>query len=344
MNFTPVETKVLNRIQKDFPAVPDPLAAMADELSIPAPDFMATVSDLKTRKIIRTISGIFNADRLGYVSVLVAFSLEESGIERAALAINAHPGVSHNYLRDHRFNIWFTLASESDKQLEQAIGILAGQSGAKDYIILRNERLFKIGLMLGIGDDVRTGTDAPSGPAPKTALALRPLTVEEKETVRLLQNDLPLEPDPFIKLIRKSGSAIEPDAFIACYNNLKRDGFLRRYSAVLRHREAGYRSNAMTVWKPGDPSEMESMAKIFLESPMISHLYLRTVYPGRWEYPLFAMIHAHTDDELNNVIQELSEKSGIRDYLVLRSLREFKKERVVYFSPQFSEWEKQAVL
>jgi siroheme decarboxylase len=344
MNFTPVETRVLNRVQKDFPAVPDPMLAMAEELTIPEHDFLSALRDLKQRGIVRTISGIFNADRLGFVSTLIAFCVDEQDLERAAASINAHPGVSHNYQRDHHYNIWFTLAAESNDRLEQTVKILAEQSGAKDYIILRNEKLFKIGLLLSIGDEIQTGHGEGQRTASAETPARRTLSGEEKEAVRILQKDLPLETDPFSILIKTNNSTIRLDTFMSCFRNLKQDGILRRYSAVLRHREAGYRANAMTVWKPRDGADMERVVKFFHDSHLISHLYLRTLYPGKWDYPLFAMIHARTDDDLRNSIEELSVKSGIDDYLILRSLKEFKKERVVYYSPQFTEWERQAGL
>lgn len=344
MNFTPVETKVLNRVQKDFPVVPDPLRAMAGELAIPAEDFIAAVRDLKQRGIVRNISGIFNADRLGFVTTLVAFTVQEKDLDRAAAAINAHPGVSHNYQRDHRYNIWFTLAAESDSRLERTAEKLARQAGASDCIILRNEKLLKIGLMLSIGEEVQQGHGPAHGSDRGSSPAPRPLTEEEREAVRILQKDLPLEKDPFAVLIESHHSSIGMEGLMASFRRLKEDRILRRYAAVLRHREAGYSANAMTVWKPGGGSDFDRIARIFHDSHQISHLYLRTIHPGRWEYPLFAMIHARTDDDLDAIIKDLSARSGIDDYQVLRSLKEFKKERVVYYSPRFDEWERQAGL
>ncbi|HOT43642.1 MAG TPA: hypothetical protein PLM53_04240 [Spirochaetota bacterium] len=344
MNFTPVETKVLNRVQKDFPVVTDPFHAMAEELSIPEHDFLDAVRDLKQRGIVRNISGIFNADRLGFVTTLVAFSVEDHDLESAAAAINAHPGVSHNYLRDHRYNIWFTLAAESNPRLEETVKKLAEQAHASDYIILRNEKLLKIGLMLSIGEEVQQGHGPSRGKGRGRTSVPRPLSAEERESIRILQTDLPLENNPFGVLIETRSSSIKLDAFMTCFKRLKEDHILRRYAAVLRHREAGYRANAMTVWKPRSGSDIDRIARIFHDSHQISHLYLRTLLPGRWEYPLFAMIHARTDDDLDAIIKDLSGKSGIDDYQVLRSLKEFKKERVVYYSPRFDEWERQAGL
>ena len=111
---------------------------------------------------------------------------------------------------------------------------------------------------------------------------------------------------------------------------------MRRYAAVLRHRKAGYSANAMTAWKPNDSCNID----FFKESKHISHLYYRTIHPGRWEHPLFAMIHAKSDEELKSIIEELSAKSGIKDFLALSSIREFKKKRVRYFSEEFNEWKR----
>lgn len=111
---------------------------------------------------------------------------------------------------------------------------------------------------------------------------------------------------------------------------------MRRYAAVLRHRSAGFTANAMTAWKTGEDFNDEA----FRECGAISHLYYRTIYPGRWEHPLFAMIHAKSKDELDGIIKDLSQKSGITDYLSLESIREFKKKRVTYFSDEFNEWKR----
>jgi siroheme decarboxylase len=347
MNFTVTETRILDRIQMDFPSSAEPLRDMAAELDINENDFIISLRKLKEGGIVRGISGIFNAGRLGYSSCLVAFIVEENDIERAASRINAHPGVSHNYLRDNRYNIWFTLAAESEEKLEQTVKILAEICRAKDHLILRNEKLIKIGLMLPIGDAGVTnkagGKSHHSRQESEVKQASSPMfSDQEKESIRILQMDLPIEMDPFSSLIKSSGCSIDTKMLVQDMINFKNNKILRRYSGVLRHREAGYRFNAMTVWKPGAINELDTISDIFSKEPSISHLYLRTVYPGKWEYPLFAMIHARTGEDLERIISNLAGESGINDYQTLNTVREFKKERVVYFSRKFIEWERQA--
>ncbi len=341
MNFSDTETKVLNRIQRDFPLTVEPFDDMAEEISLDGAEFLAVARELKKAGIVRGISAIFNADRLGYVASLVAFQVDEKKTDGAGAVISSHPGVSHNYLRSHRYNIWFTLAAESWDGLEKSAACLASRAGAEHYLILKNERMFRIGLFLPIGDD-DGGTVAPAAQGlRKSDRPVIDMSDGLKEAIRLLQIDLPLERGPFAALINNNNGGMEPEALVEQARLLKDKRVMRRYSAVLRHHMAGFDSNAMTVWKPRKDQDIEQIASIFLSRKIISHLYLRTIYPGRWEYPLFAMIHAKDGFELDGVIRRLSEESGITDYQVLNTVKEFKKERVIYFSPQFTEWERE---
>ena len=142
---------------------------------------------------------------------------------------------------------------------------------------------------------------------------------------------------PFKYLIDRIKIDIDEGRLISIGESLKKEGVIRRYSAILRHHKAGYDSNAMTAWKVNHIDDDIDVINIFSSVPNISHLYLRTVYPGKWEYPLFAMIHARSSLELNGIIKDLEKRSGIRDYVVLNTIREFKKQRVKYFLDEFKD-------
>src|SRR4030042_579161 len=132
-------------IQKYFPLPADPFSDMSRELSIRETELLSVLKNLKERGVVRNISGIFNADRLGSAPTLVAFQVDERDIERAAAMINTHPGVSHNYRRDHRYNVWFTLASETEDMLLRTVKVLFDMTGAADHLVLGKEKLLKIG-------------------------------------------------------------------------------------------------------------------------------------------------------------------------------------------------------
>ncbi|HOP30394.1 MAG TPA: Lrp/AsnC family transcriptional regulator [Spirochaetota bacterium] len=334
MDFSRVETLVLNRVQVGIPCASEPFRVMADELSLKEDEVLETVAHLKEKKIIRNISGIFDGKKLGYYLSLVAFEVPEERADAAGAVISSHPGVSHNYLRNHRYNIWFTLAEECEDDFYKTVSVLAIKAGADDYLVLKNESLLKIGVFLNIGEseDVNHVT-APYGAEYASYLELDETA---KDAVRLLQRDLPVEKQPFKKIAEEGKLIYSEEQVLSYYLAFLESGIMRRYAAVLKHRSAGFTANAMTAWKTDEVTDLE----LFINEKSVSHLYLRTVYPGRWEYPLFAMIHAKSQDELDGIIKELSEKSGITDFLALESLKEFKKKRVTYFSGEFKEWKR----
>lgn len=332
MDFTRAETLVLNRVQKGIPCSREPYRAMGDELGISEGEVIDTVISLREKNVIRNISGIFNGKELGYFLSLVAFQVPEDKIEQAGAVISSHPGVSHNYLRSHKYNFWFTLAEVSEADFNKTVSVLAAKSGADDFLVLRNEKLLKIGVFLNVGDS----DDEYRVDGAKESGVFAELDDTAKDAVRLLQIDLPSDPKPFDKIAEEGRYIHGAPQLLTYFSQFIAGGVMRRYAAVLRHRSAGFTANAMTAWKTGEDFNDEA----FSECGAISHLYYRTIYPGRWEHPLFAMIHAKSKDELDGIIKDLSQKSGITDYLSLESIREFKKKRVTYFSDEFNEWKR----
>jgi len=334
VDFTEREALVLNRVQRGIPGVSEPFKAIAEDIGLTEDEVLDIVSSLKEKKVIRNISGIFEGKKLGYFLSLVAFEVPDERADAAAAIISSHPGVSHNYLRNHKFNIWFTLAEESEAEFHKTVSLLAEKTEAVDFLVMRNEKLLKIGVFLNIGESEESSETVTARGA-ESSVSID-LDDTAKEAILLLQNDLPIEKYPF-KKIAENGKYIHGEKQLLSYfTDFTASGIMRRYAAVLKHRSAGYTANAMTAWKTDGKTDME----LFINEKAISHLYFRTVYPGRWEHPLFAMIHAKSDDELMDIINRLSDKSGIKDYLSLSSLKEFKKKRVRYFSEEFKEWKR----
>ena len=338
-DFSPMERAVIDRIQRDITLSPRPFADLAGEMGIPEEELISVVRSLKERRVVRIIAAIFNASRLGYASSLVAFACDERDVERAAELVNSHPGVSHNYLRDHRYNMWFTISAEPGVSLDRTVEALASQSKARDYLIFRTERLIKIGFRLAMEEVEDEEEDIQEAAAPvgghRESAAL---TEDEKLAVILLQHDLPLERRPLRAIIEPAGARVSEEWLASAGEELKKRGVMRRYAAVLRHQNAGYTANAMTAWKFLNEEQERRSIPVFRSNAHISHLYMRTLHPGRWEYPLFAMIHARGEERLAEIIKGIEEKTGVREYIVLRSIREFKKHRPRYFSPEFAAW------
>ena len=150
----------------------------------------------------------------------------------------------------------------------------------------------------------------------------------DKEVVSLIQGDLPLDPKPFALLGQKIG--MDEGELIDRIRNLKERGVIRRFGATLRHQEAGFSSNAMVAWTAPE-DRIEEAGKIFAGFREVSHCYHRTPHKD-WPYNLYTMIHGSSREECRRIAARLSEASGVRDYQILFSEREFKKTSMKYFS------------
>ena len=195
MEFSRNESFILNRLQKGIPCSNEPFIEIAADTGLTEQEVLDTISRLKKNNVIRNISGIFNGEKLGYYLSLVAFEVPAENAESAGAVISSHPGVSHNYLRNHKYNIWFTLAEENQEEFNKTVSILASKTEANDFLVLRNEKLLKIGVFLDM-----TGTDAngdfPGSVHPESTVPVK-LDDTTKEAVSMLQEDLPLVQDPF---------------------------------------------------------------------------------------------------------------------------------------------------
>jgi len=329
-----MQDELLYEMQNAFPLSERPFKEMAQKVGSTEQEVLQTVQKLKDEKIIRQTSAIFDTKRLGYRSSLVAFKVSEDKIDEAAEIINAHPGVSHNYLRNHDYNIWFTMAVEPDSRfgLEKTIEILKRQTGAEDAIILPTLKMFKISVKMDT-----TGRRAKKEKVKRESHKEIALTPEHIAVIKALQKDIDVVAEPFKKITEELGMRYERLFEIA--HELKNAGVMRRFATILNHRKAGFGANAMSVWAV--PEEQgEEIGRQLAEFSAVSHCYLRPSYPN-WPYNLFAMVHAKTQEACDTLIEEMAEETGLKEYGKLYSTVEFKKQRLVYFDDAFRAWEAQ---
>ncbi len=327
-----MENELLYEMQNAFPMTERPFRDVAEKLHTTEEEVLSAVQKLKEEKIIRQTSAIFDTKRLGYRSSLVAFKVAEDQVDDAACIINAHPGVSHNYLRNHDYNIWFTMAVAPDSRLglEKTIEILKEQTGAEDAIILPTLKMFKISVKMDT-----TGKRAKKEKVKRAAHKEIELTPKHIEVIKELQKDITVVSEPYKRATEKLGMGYAE--FFRIANELKESGVMRRFATILNHRKAGFGANAMSVWAV--PEEKgEEIGRQMAEFSAVSHCYLRPSYPN-WPYNLFAMVHAKTQEECDTLIEEMAKESGLSEYGKLYSTVEFKKQRLVYFDDAFKEWE-----
>ena len=333
-----VDRKLLNLMQGSFPIAPRPYEAVAKLAEISEDEVLKRVQHLLDQRIIRQVTPIFDTRALGYGSMLVAAKVDPEHPWRAAKIINSHPGVSHNYLRNHEFNMWFTLAVEGDSKLglQGTLDVMQELTGATSIRQLPTLKLFKIRMELEMDGD--TKSLSTEGEAQKP-VDLEGVAYDERdrEVIRATQGDLPVVPEPYVESAAKLGMTV--DELLAHLEAMKERGILRRVAAILYHRRAGFSANGMGVWKVPD-EKIAELGPRMASFRGISHCYQRPTYED-WPYSVFTMAHGRSKEECDAILDAIADEFGITERATLYSSTEFKKIRLLYFTDDFRDWERE---
>jgi len=341
MNATDAnDAALLGVLQESVPFSKHPFADLGALCGLTEDETLARVKALKEARVIRQISAIFDTRSLGYASSLVAARIAPAKLDSAVAVINSHPGVSHNYLRNHEFNLWYTIAVPpiSKLGLEGTVDLLHRLSGAETTRLLPTLRLFKIGVRFDVEGESRPDDQSKPAYTEANRQEARPLDAMEIEFVRVMQRDVPLVSEPFIAVADELGISFEEAA--AMHQRFLATGRMRRFAAVLHHRKAGFGANAMGVWAgpQDDPEALKKLGETMAGFRAVSHAYQRPSYPD-WPYNLFTMVHGKSEEECEQTLQAISDATGITDRHALYSTKEFKKVRVRYFTDEEVKWE-----
>ena len=221
------DRKLLNIIQSKFPLVDRPYLELGNELGIDEGEIIDRLAGLKKKNVLRQLSAIFDTRRLGYKTTLVAMAFEPGQLNKGALRINKHPGVSHNYAREGSyFNLWFTLAVPHDHDLESTVQGMGQDTKALSYRMMPTIRFFKIGGNFDMVEKKGSSFDyrPDSGKSGESKISSEkadsadwnkaaPLTDTDKGAIRELQEDLELIPQPFDDMASRLG--IDTDQLFA---------------------------------------------------------------------------------------------------------------------------------
>ena len=147
-----LDRQLLDIIQTDFPLTPRPYAELGQRLGIPEEEALERVRTLRGRKIIRRLGANFQSAKLGFVSTLCAAKVPEDKLNAFIAEVNARPGVTHNYLREHNYNVWFTLISPSREEAQAVLDEISARTGVA-ILNLPATKLFKIRVDFRMGDE-----------------------------------------------------------------------------------------------------------------------------------------------------------------------------------------------
>ena len=320
------DKELLNEIQWTFPLVTRPFDAIAKKFETTPENIKKHLNELKEIGVLRQLSAIFDTRKLGYTSSLVAMEIESEQLEHVASQINRHPGVSHNYEREHQFNLWFTLAVPPGADLEQELEKFNVLKGIKKVRMLPTLQLFKIGVKLDLVDDKKHDVIPSEEKKEIKNIKFEP-TEQDKDFIRELQKDMEIIDEPFVKAANNLG--ISENELFEKLKHYEDVGVMRRFAAILRHRQVGFTANGMIVWKvPED--RISQVGDLLGAFPQVSHCYERPTYDD-WPYNVFSMIHCKTHDEAHEMAKTIQNQINVDEYDILFSSREFKKTRVEYF-------------
>jgi DNA-binding Lrp family transcriptional regulator len=318
------DRELLNALQGEIPLVSTPYAVIGQQLDMSEKEVLKRTERLRRDGAIRHLGAQFDPRALGYRSCLVAARVSPSRIDEAAAVVNAHPGVTQNYRRNNDLNLWFTVfvSPQSKLGLEQTIDVLGREAGCDAVRPLPTLKLYKTSSGESENHDAAHGEYTP-------------LTPVEIEAVRLLQRELPLQPRPFEAMARNA--AVGADELLASAKALQKRGQLRRLTASIAARKSGFMASAMGVWVVPQDAADEYAARLS-QHRAVSHCYLRPVYED-WPYNLYTTVHARSVDECESLINDLAADAGLTQKQALFPIKEYRKTRASFFTPEEEEWE-----
>lgn len=205
-------------------------------------------------------------------------------------------------------------------------------------VILRATQVFKIGVKLHTSDSKNilktANTQSKAEPAPMQ------LSEEDKAIIAATQGDLSLTHQPFEQAAHALG--MTQTHLLGQLERFKQHRVMRRFAAILFHRNVGFKANCMAVWEIPKPQLKEIGTKV-AGFQAVSHCYERTANNPDWLYNFFAMLHAKDQSEMQEIIQAIRNETDLPEPCWLRTTQEFKKIRLRYFTKDFSEWAKRYI-
>lgn len=305
--MTELEQLLLSVVQDAFPLEERPYLVLAEQLGSDEQSVFAAVENLRQSGIIRRIGGVYDSKALGFISRLCAGNVPESALDAFAAAVNKIPAITHNYVRSHEYNVWFTVIAQSEAEIQKIVDDVCAKTELHNVHILSATEKFKINTVMG-------GSAAPVI-RKNTCVRSKPMAGADRARIRIACDDIPHTLTPF------------KDWGVSC-DELREDLALkrmRRFGAILRHQEAGFAYNAMVCFNAANGGD------ILAQKPYISHCYERPAFEG-FPYTLYAMMHAQSAEELDCQIKEAAKSIGNPDYVVLHSVRELKKSSFRFFA------------
>ena len=321
-----LEFGLLNSFQRGFPLVPEPFRVMGERFGATEAEVINALRELAARGAVSRVGAVFAPNRIG-AGTLAAVTAPPHRLEEVAASISAYPEVSHNYQREHRFNLWFVATAPSPARLTEVLDRIERDIGLP-IIRLRLLEEFHIDL----GFDLRG-----NGKAGAARLAHAEMGCDlpglGRQLLAALQDGLEIVPRPFARLAARAG--LTEGMALELIEGWIATGLIRRFGMVVRHRVLGYEANAMCVWDVPD-EVVQKVGKTVAREPLVTLCYRRTRALPEWPYNLFCMVHGRRRVDVKREIATICARCSLAQYpsAVLFSLHCFKQRGARYLEPE----------
>jgi DNA-binding Lrp family transcriptional regulator len=319
---TDLSFRLLNDWQRDFPLVATPFATLADACGSDERSVLDRYAALQSEGAISRLGGVWGAGA-GGAALLCAFAVPPLRLDAVAALVSAQAGVNHNYERENHHNLWFVITGCSIDVVQSAVDALEAQTGLT-ALRLPMRRAYRIDLGFDLRGPLATHVDGVGMRLPAV-----PVSEADAPLAALIENGLPLLPRPFEAWAQALNQP--HDEVLSTLQRWLREGTLRRFGVVVRHHEAGFAHNAMTVFDVPD-ALVDGYGATLAAQSGITLAYRRERAPG-WRYNLYCMVHGRSRDAVHAALASAIAHSGLQSHAhtVLFSRRRFKQAGGRYF-------------
>ncbi len=318
--ITPLDRALIDGWQRGFPLVPRPYRVLAGALGVSEADVLTRLAHLSRLGVLSRIGAVLRPNTAG-ASTLAAMRVPEARLMEVAEIVNGEPGVNHNYEREHAFNLWFVVTGRDRAAVDRTLARIEARTGLA-LMDLPMERAYFLDLGFPLTGERTPAPQAPPGERADQA-TLR-ITAKERALLEALEPGLALTGRPYEALAHAIGWT--EAGVLRGIGALIGRGLISRFGLVVRHRELGYRANAMVVWDVPDEA-VDRVGRLFAAEPLVRLCYRRPRRLPGWPYNLFCMIHGRARAPVEAEARRLARLAGLeaRPHALLFSRRRFKQ-------------------
>ncbi|HID19497.1 MAG TPA: Lrp/AsnC family transcriptional regulator [Methanophagales archaeon] len=325
-----LDKELLQNLQDNFPVEKRPWTDLGKILGISEEEVLSRIQRLFSDGVIRKLRTILDAKKLNTCSsTLMAMKVPDEKMEGVANVVNEYMSVTHNYRREHDYNLWFTVTTCGSKDLGSTVEEIKRRTGIPDHdtLDLPTTCVFKIDVRFKFTDGDVKAMNMNSNTNTNMNSNMNNADEINKAIIRTTQERIPLVNEPFAEIAKETG--ISQDEVIARLNELISDGVIKRLGISVNQRKIGIVANAVVAWKVPQ-EQVKRVGNMLSGYKEITHCYERVTVPGKWEHNLFTVIHGYNRESVEGIAKMMSEAVGISDYLVMFSNEQFKRTSVMH--------------